>query len=174
MKKTSSEITFPSPRFVWCNGNKEICWAKDREKNDTKGKYKSMPVSDVVRIVAGTDDGIDASSNEGGESVSKKKKHKKKRGSLFAESLDSSQLVNMMTIDAVFTIVSNKGDHHSLTLYLDPTASTSRVEGVVAKRRNEWVEIFRTYVDDANRSGPAGDDGGGNGGSVGESKAVVQ
>ena len=116
MKKTSSEIKFRSPRFVWCNGNKEICWAKDREKNDTKGKYKSMPVSDVVRIVAGTDDGIDASSNEGGESVSKKKKHKKKRGSLFAESLDSSQLVNMMTVDAVFTIVSNKGDHHSLTL----------------------------------------------------------
>ena len=36
MKKTSSEIKFRSPRFVWCNGNKEICWAKGREKNDTK------------------------------------------------------------------------------------------------------------------------------------------
>jgi hypothetical protein len=139
MKKLKTEVKFRSPRYVWCD-NGEIRWSKGREKNEKKGHYKSMLASDVISIIP--------AENEIEDEKNKKNIKKKKRGSIFAGALDSSELVETITEEAVLYVVSRKGDHFTLALHLSPTASKSSLQGAVAKRRNELVEILRAFVND--------------------------
>jgi len=134
MKKAVSEVQFRSPRYVWCNRDVEparICWSKGRERNLKKMKF--ITVDDVVSITP----------------LIINNKKKVKRGSVFAGTFSgsSSELVDMISKDAVLTITHKKGDKQSINLHLSPSASKSRVEGTILKRRNEKISWLAAFVE---------------------------
>ena len=148
MKKKIDEIKYRTPRYVWCEHHTIsrgavgiICWSKGIGKSKT---YKSVSI-DRIRSITAMNKGDKASGQVKEGRPTTKENTKKKRGSVFAGLLDSSDLIDMITEDAVLTITC-MGKEKSMDLHLEPSKSKSRVEGAVALRRNKIIEMLQAFV----------------------------
>ena len=148
MKKKIDEIKYRTPRYVWCEHHTIprgavgiICWSKGIGKSKT---YKSVSI-DRIRSITAMNKGDKASGQVKEGKPTTKENTKKKRGSVFAGLLDSSDLIDMITEDAVLTITC-MGKEKSMDLHLEPSKSKSRVEGAVALRRNKKIEMLQAFV----------------------------